>query len=192
MVVKLSYFTATSDLLVGVYETKIEKQDLRKLLERLNEVYELLRPSICQFFNANRVISALYVAAAVSAAITAWESKMNVAKRLEVEFLVRLSAQDQISRAIELVGISYETERVGVCIVSKNAEDIEAAKSRLEALLGCKLVSFIDNQNTYILDELSKIYEVPDQALRSIQADSKFKALELFLIEKVAISLLSR
>jgi len=188
----LSYFTATSDLLVGVYETRIEKQDLRKLLERLNEIYESLRPSICQFFNANRVISALYVAAAVSAAIIAWESKMNVAKKLEVEFLVRLSAQDQISRAIELVGVSYETERVGVCIVAKSIEDVEAAKSRLETLLNCKLVPFVDNQSSHILNELSRIYDVPEQVLKSIQADSEFRALELFLIEKVAISLISR
>ncbi|MEM1531399.1 MAG: KEOPS complex subunit Cgi121 [Nitrososphaerota archaeon] len=188
----MSHFMATSDLLVGVYETKIERQNLRTLLEKLNEVYELLRPSICQFFNADRVISALYVTAAVTAAIIAWESKMNIAKRLEVEFLVRLSAQDQISRAIELVGISYETERIGVCIVSKSVESLEMAKSRLEALLGCKLIPFVDNRSTYILNELSKIYDVPEQALKLIQADSEFKALELFLIEKIAISLISR
>lgn len=188
----MSYFTATSDLLVGVYETRVEKKNLKKLIERLHEVYELLRPSTCQFFNADRVISALYVAAAVTVAITAWKSEMNIAKRLEVEFLVRLSAQDQISKAIELVGISYETERVGVCIVSNSAENIEAAKSRLEALLGCKMIPFIDNQSAYVLSELLKIYEVPEQALEPIQADSKFKALELFLMEKVAISLVSR
>ncbi len=192
MVVSLSYFLATSDLLVGVYETRIKEQNLRKLLEKLNEVYETLRPSICQFFNADRVISALYVAAAVTVAIIAWESKMNVAKRVEIEFLVKLSAQDQISKAIELVGISYETERVGVCIVSKSVEGIEGAKSRLEILLDCKLTPFVDNQDTHILSKLSKIYEIPEQTLKLIQADNMFKALELLLIEKVAISLISR
>lgn len=183
---------ATSDLLVGVYETSMERQNLRKLLEKLNEVYELLKPSICQFFNANRVISALHVTAAVTAAIIAWESKMNVAKRLEIEFLVRLSAQDQISKAIELVGISYETERIGVCIVSKSVEGIEATKSRLEVLLGYKLIPFVDNRSVYMFNELLKIYDVPRQVLKLIQADSEFKALELFLIEKVAISFISR
>lgn len=189
----MDYFTATSDLLVGVYETRMERQNLEKLLGKLDEALnESLKPSICQFFNANRVISALYVTVAATAAIVAWRSKTNVAKRLEVEFLVRLSAQDQISRAIELVGISYEADRVGVCIVSKSVEDVETAKSKLEVLLGRKLVPFVDNQSDYMVGVISKIYGVPEQALKSIQADNNFKALELFLMEKVAISLISR
>ncbi|MEM2909531.1 MAG: KEOPS complex subunit Cgi121 [Halobacteria archaeon] len=188
----MGYFTATSDLLVGVYETRMKRQDLEKLLGRLNEAYGSLKSPICQFFNADRVISALYVATAATAAIVAWRSKTNVAKRLEVEFLVKLSAQDQISRAIELVGVSYEANRVGVCIVSKSVEEIETVKSKLEVLLGCKLIPFVDNQSDYMVSVLSKVYDVPEQALKSIQADNSFKALELFLMEKVAISLISR
>jgi len=188
----LGYFTAVEGLLVGVYETRMGKQGLEGLLKSLDEVSASLKPSVCQFFNADRVASALHVAVAATVAMVAWRSKMNVAKKLEVEFLVRLSAQDQISRAIEILGISYETDRVGVCVMSKDAEGIELTRSKLERLFGCKLVPFVDNQSEYMVDELSKIYGVPERALKSVQAGNRFKALELLLMERVAISLISR
>lgn len=86
------------------------------------------RPSVSvQFFNANLIATWEHLYFAVLNALTAFRTKRNISKSLAVEVMLYASAQRQIRKAIELVGVKPGCGDVAVVVVGENAEAVEAA-----------------------------------------------------------------
>ena len=74
-----------------------------------------------QFFDADLVASWQHLYFAVLNALMALRSKRNISKSLAVEVLLYASAQRQIRKAIELIGVKGCSKNVAVVILGANA-----------------------------------------------------------------------
>jgi KEOPS complex subunit Cgi121 len=74
-----------------------------------------------QFFDADLVASWQHLYFAVLNALMALRSKRNISKSLAVEVLLYASAQRQISKAIELLGVKGGSRNVAVVVLGADA-----------------------------------------------------------------------
>jgi tRNA threonylcarbamoyladenosine modification (KEOPS) complex Cgi121 subunit len=96
---------------------------------------ELLRTIRCgkqanvsvQFFNAELIATWEHLYFAVLNALTAFRTKRNISKSLAVEVMLYTSAQRQIKKAIEFIGVKSGCADVAVVAVGETAEAVEAA-----------------------------------------------------------------
>lgn len=184
-------YEISDGMLAEIYEAKLPLGMHRAILDALDRISSEISPSMCQFFDADRVVSPLHVVAAITNALLSFKSGRNIAKKLEMEILLKLSADDQISRALEKVGVSDRTQRLGVCIVSRSEEELHRSCLKIEEIIGLKL-NVLKLRNEQLLKDLMVLYNVSEEELKSVQAESTIKALELIVIERIAISNISR
>jgi len=159
--------------------------DLSRRLEELNVA---VHPNECQLFDADKVIDVEHVEAAVVNAALSFRSKSRVAKSLRLEFLLRLAATDQISEALRLVGVGRETGRIGVCVFGGSPGEVEEAARRLLTTLQGE-----EDELERAMDEdrfmgIMRTYRIEERQMQSVQASSRFEALKLLVMQKMATS----
>jgi KEOPS complex subunit Cgi121 len=79
-----------------------------------------------QFFNADLVATWEHLYFAVLNALTAFRTKTNISKSLAVEIMLYASAQRQIRKAIDLLGVKHSYGDMAVVPAGENAEAVEA------------------------------------------------------------------
>lgn len=80
-----------------------------------------------QFFNAHLIATWEHLYFAVLDALMAFDTKRNISKNLAVEVMLYASAQRQIRRAIELLGVKPGGADVAVVVVAEAPRAVEAA-----------------------------------------------------------------
>jgi KEOPS complex subunit Cgi121 len=88
-----------------------------------------------QFFNASIVATWEHLYFALLNALTAFRTKRNVSRSLAVEIVLYASAQRQIRKAIELIGVKAGCNDVAVVVVGETLGDVEASVSEASTLL---------------------------------------------------------
>lgn len=174
---------------MGEYEVHVAfievSEDISSELSRIfSKIVNSIKPVECQLFDASKVISEHHAMIALINAYLAFKSKTNIAKNLKMEALVRLSAQDQISVAIEKFGIKDGNKIVGAYLIAKGKEDIRSAKQKLLDLLKGKEVRL--EMNYEKLNHIMESYSISKEELKTVQADSENQALFLLVAEKIA------
>jgi KEOPS complex subunit Cgi121 len=79
-----------------------------------------------QFFNADLIATWEHIYFAVLNALTAFRTKRNISKTLAVEIMLYASAQRQIRKAIDLLGVKHGCGDVAVVVMGESAEAVEA------------------------------------------------------------------
>lgn len=79
-----------------------------------------------QFFSAELVATWEHLYFAVIDALMAFRTKRNISKSLAVEIMLYASAQRQIKKAIEVVGVKSGASDIAVVIVSKRHQTVES------------------------------------------------------------------
>lgn len=104
--------------------------------ELFDEIDKLKDDYFYQIFDANAIggIEHLYFAAVN--ALKAFDQGLNISKRFSLEFLLYVSGQRQISKAIEMVGVKSETKEVALVIVATNKETASKASAALSKIIG--------------------------------------------------------
>jgi KEOPS complex subunit Cgi121 len=82
-----------------------------------------------QFFDAELVATWQHLYFAVLNALTAFKNKRNISKSLTMEIMIYASAQHQIRKATELLGIKPATSNIAVLMIAGKAEDMKLALS---------------------------------------------------------------
>ncbi|MEM4473885.1 MAG: KEOPS complex subunit Cgi121, partial [Candidatus Bathyarchaeia archaeon] len=72
---------------------------------------------VYQFFNANFVATWKHLFFAVLNALKAFESGSNISRSLAIEILLYASAQRQIQKAMDLIGITPKTTEIAVLVM---------------------------------------------------------------------------
>jgi tRNA threonylcarbamoyladenosine modification (KEOPS) complex Cgi121 subunit len=121
-------------------------------------------------------------------ALRAFENESNISKRLGVEFLLFVSGQRQIKKAISMVGVKPETESVTVVLMGASKSSLEAAFHELIRLVNGQIDDKLELLERDRLKELSRIYEITSRELESMNySSSGAEALEKLIIERVAL-----
>jgi KEOPS complex subunit Cgi121 len=104
--------------IAGFKNVKIK--DVTGFLERVRrEVGE----GQVQFFDAKRIAGKQHLYFAALNALKAFENKSNISSSLAVEALLYASAQRQIRKAVDMLGVKQGSSEVAVLLIAKNKQE---------------------------------------------------------------------
>jgi tRNA threonylcarbamoyladenosine modification (KEOPS) complex Cgi121 subunit len=181
-----SYPITDSDLYVTITAAEpVEITDINATLASLDKQVEGIT---YQLFDADKVTDQLQLYYAAANAYYAMENGSNISYKLEVETLLYVSTQNQISKAISLVGVNKKTKRVAVVVISEKENDSSAEK--IAEQLGIpKDEALLMSQEKYV--SLKALYDISDTAIETVGCD-RYKALASLVTEKSTLISLRR
>jgi tRNA threonylcarbamoyladenosine modification (KEOPS) complex Cgi121 subunit len=161
--------------------------DIDGFLERMGEA---VAPALFQVFDADRVAGWEHLFFAAVNAVKAHETGAAISRSLAIEVLLYVSCQDQISRALDLVGMTPSTERVALLVLADGMEVAERAFGRASVALGGEddSVLGLDAEKCVLIKET---FGVSDSELGTV-GGSELYALTRLLVEKGALLPLRR
>ena len=164
----------------------IREEVLRDPLKVLEDLKALGKGFTAQIFDAEPIISLRQIHAAAVAAYLSFKAGVNISKRLEIEFLLRLAADTQIDRALERIGVKPDSREVGFCIFADNREmAVEVGKAALRVLGGETLTDAELGVEDRVRSAL-RFYGIDESELGNVQADSRLQAALLLILERIA------
>ena len=164
----------------------VRGEALRSPLKVLEDLKALGRDFSAQIFDAEPIISLRQIHAAMVAAYLSFKAGVNISKRLEIEFLLRLAADTQIDRALERIGVKPDSREVGFCIFADSRERaVEVGKAALRVLGGEALTEAELGAEHRVRGAL-KFYGIDESELENVQADSRLQAALLLILERIA------
>lgn len=152
------------------------KHDIKDFRELINKTNEISKECTLQLLNADGIAGNEHIIHATVHAIKAFERNENIAKDLGLEICLRASAQRQISKALDILGINEGEMNICAVAVDCSSDIID----KLEALL--------DKRDDNVLDPdekiLKKIYKISDEDLKTVDN------IENVMIERTSLLIL--
>jgi len=170
--------------ITGVRNVRIE--DVKSFLDGIRKKTEDVS---VQFFNANLIAGPEHLYFAALNALKAFESHLNICKRLALEILLYASAQGQIKKAVELLGVKAQSSEVAVlAIADTEAKVCETLKVISEFIQGKCDDNVIELSDTKVeaIKELFGISELELEAKLEKRGFEK-EALINLVIEHMAL-----
>jgi tRNA threonylcarbamoyladenosine modification (KEOPS) complex Cgi121 subunit len=181
-----SYPISQSRIFVTITaSTNVEIFDINQTLKEIDKKAD---NKTYQIFDADKIAGPLHLYYAAANAYYAIEKGTNISKRLDIETILYASAQTQISKAIETIGVNKKTHHVAVLLFSENKNDHTAVI--IAESLG-KLDDSALNITRQKYQALIKLFNISISAIESIGGD-KNKALISLITEKGALISLKR
>jgi tRNA threonylcarbamoyladenosine modification (KEOPS) complex Cgi121 subunit len=162
--------------------------DIDDFLERMGEA---VAPASFQVFDADRVAGWEHLFFAVVNAVKAHEAGTAISRSLAIEVLLYVSCQDQISRALDLVGVTPSTERVALLVLA------DGKKEAAEKTFGhASMALGRDDDSVLGLDaekcmRIKETFGVSDSEIEAV-GGSELDALTRLLVERGALLPLRR
>ncbi|MBQ03204.1 hypothetical protein CL673_00605 [Candidatus Bathyarchaeota archaeon] len=161
----------------------------------VNDVDELLRnlkdaigPAGFQVFNAARIAGWRHLYMAAVNAVGAIEAGSAISRGLSIEVLLYVSCQDQISKALDLVGIGPDTKQLALIVVGDSLS--EAAFRKAFDILG-KADDSVLALDEKKFREITQVFGVLENELKAVGGE-RYSALTSLLVEKGALLPLRR
>lgn len=137
---------------IAGFKSNIE--DFRELIQKIDQISN---GCTIQLLNADGIAGKEHVFHATVHAIKSFERNENIAKDLGLEICVRTSAQRQISKALDILGL--KKGKMKICVVSINCSDDTLCK--LDKIIGEKDESVLNPD----VNVLKKNYEISDMEI---------------------------
>ena len=128
-------------------------------LDKINSIKK--DGEIIQLLNADAVVSKNHIIHGVNQAFLAFDRGENLAKDISVEIVLRCSAQRQISKAFNMLGL--KEGNMNLCAVLINSNDYTKELSSLFTLDESVLSADVD--------KLMKIYKISSKELESMSVE---------------------
>jgi tRNA threonylcarbamoyladenosine modification (KEOPS) complex Cgi121 subunit len=156
----------------------------------LSSVRGATKPALFQLFDADRVAGWRHLYYAAVNAVKAFDGGTAVSRSLEMEVLLYASCQDQISQAFEVIGISPTTERVGLVVLARDADEAGEAFARISGVLGRADESVLEMDEAKF-EGVKSVFGVSDIELEAVGGPRK-EALTWLVVERGALLPLRR
>jgi KEOPS complex subunit Cgi121 len=141
-----------------------------------------------QFFNAKLVATWQHLYFASLNALTAFKNQTNISKSLAVEIMLYASAQRQIRKAMELIGIKKGVSEIAVLVIGRDAESVNSALSCVAELLNAKRDDKVLMLSEEKIRALKKAFEISEIEIGSVMSkDDLEKAVVDLVIERMAL-----
>ncbi len=162
--------------------------DNREILENIDKLLNDLKTSNCLvvIFRASHVISLKQILFAAVSAILAFKSKTNIARKLDVEILVRLSSESQIDEAIKKISMDRETKDAGICVLSRSKEELQEFSKKLTEIIDGLEFNEEDLHTIDRINAAKNFYNITDEEINSVQARELHEAVLLLILERIA------
>ena len=141
-----------------------------------------------QFLNAHLVATWQHLYFAALNALTAFKNKENVSKSLAMETMRYASAQRQIRKAIELLGIKPQLSDIAILIIGENPEAVMSAFSQISRIFKTKPDETVLELTSQKMRQIKKAFEFSDIELEVVANEKDVKnALVELIIERMAL-----
>lgn len=164
--------------------TGVEIEDINKTLEEMDEIKG---DTVFQLFDASKVAGWRHIYYSSVSALNAVRTGSAVSNHVEIEALLYASGQDQISKAIKIMGVTRNTKDVALLVI---ARDPKGTAIRLAQYLGeekCQVLKLDEEK----FRNLKETYEISEKAIETLECN-RYEALERLVIEKCALMPLLR
>jgi KEOPS complex subunit Cgi121 len=146
-----------------------------------------------QFFDAKLVASWEHLYFAVLDALTAFRNKENISKSLMMETMLYASAQRQIRKAVELLGIKPGTSDIALLIVGQNSDTVKSASEAISSRLNLQYDDTVLELSEEKRKAVQKAFGISDLELKTVmKKDDLKKALIRLVIERMALLVTQR
>ena len=142
-----------------------------------------------QFFDAKLIASQQHLYFAALNALRAFEKKLNISSGLAVEVLLYASAQRQIKKAVDMLGIKPYSSQVAVLILAENKRGVDAALEAVSKLMSGERDDGVLELTDEKIEGIKRLFGVSD-----IEIEAKLRreglekeALVDLVIEHVAL-----
>lgn len=162
---------------------------IRNKEEFLRKIHKEKQTNVeIQFFDAKPVATWQHLYFALVNALTAFKNGQNISKSLAMETMVYASAQRQIRRATELIGIGNGISEIALLIVGDDSESLKSALSMVSKNVNMKN----DDAILELSEEKQKIirekFGISNLELKTImKKDDLNEALTNLVIERMAL-----
>jgi tRNA threonylcarbamoyladenosine modification (KEOPS) complex Cgi121 subunit len=158
--------------------------------ELLSSLSRATSPAVFQIFDATRIAGWRHLYMAAVNAVGAFESGSPISRGLGIEVLLYASCQDQISRALDVVGVGPGTEKLALVVLSDGPGEAEAAFEKAAGILG-EVDDSVLGLDEEKFREVAKVFGVSENELEAVGCE-RDKALTSLLVEKGALLPLRR
>ena len=173
-----SYPISGSSLWVTI--TAAENISVDDINETLGQLDQMNHGTIYQLFDADKITDQYHLYYAAANAYYARENSSNISNKLDVQTLLYASTQNQISKAIQLIGVSKQTRRIAIIVISETKNDPAATK--IAEYLGDPTDKALGlTPEKY--EALKTLYEITDTAIETVGGD-KYEVLSSLITEK--------
>ena len=170
--------------IAGFRNVKIK--DVNRFLE---DVRREAKEAHVQFFDAKRIAGQQHLYFAALNAIRAFEKKLNISSNLAVEALLYASAQRQIRKAVDMLGIKPHSSQVAVLVIAETKHAVDTGLKVVSGLIAGERNDDVIELTDEKIESIKKLFGVSDL---EIEAKLRGKGLEKealvdLVIEHVAL-----
>jgi len=164
----------------------VRMRDVEEFFSRLRERLKNLN---VQFFDARRVAGWEHLYFAALNALTSFKNKLNISNSLAVEALLYASAQRQIKKAVELLGIKPETTQMAVLILAENGGAVKEALKAVSDLTFGERADQVLELTDEKFEAIKELFGISDLELEAKLTGKGLEkqALKDLVIEHVAL-----
>jgi len=170
--------------IAGLRNVKIK--DVNAFLEHVRRE---AKEAHVQFFDAKLIASQQHLYFAALNALRAFEKKRNISSGLAVEVLLYASAQRQIKKAVDMLGIKPHSSQVAVLILAENKHGVDAALEAVSRLMSDERDDNVLELTDEKIEGIKRLFEVSDLEIEAkLRGEGLEKeALVDLIIEHVAL-----
>jgi tRNA threonylcarbamoyladenosine modification (KEOPS) complex Cgi121 subunit len=170
--------------IAGFKNVKIKNVD--EFLNRVNK--EKPANVEIQFFDAKLVATWQHLYFAVLNALTAFNNKQGISKSLAMEIILYASAQGQIRKATELIGIKPNSSNIAVLIVGGKSEAVKSALSKILKCINGECDDAVLELSKEKATIVQKAFQVSEAELETVMGTEGLeRALIDLVIERMAL-----
>jgi tRNA threonylcarbamoyladenosine modification (KEOPS) complex Cgi121 subunit len=156
----------------------------------LEELRIAIPASEIQFFNGAHIAGKEHLEIAATNALHAFKTGINISRSLAMETLLYASAQRQIDAAIARVGVTQNSETVGVVALSGTESDARILEDRIAQFLGAEMSEgLLDEWSEEKANDITALYGIGAMELEAIRMPDQEieKAIKKAVAERVAL-----
>ncbi|MEM3550254.1 MAG: KEOPS complex subunit Cgi121 [Candidatus Bathyarchaeia archaeon] len=145
------------------------------------------------FANAELIATWQHLYFAVLNALNAFKSGYNISKNLAVEVLLYASAQRQIRKAVEVLGIKPATSEIAVVIINGDAHKTKLAISKIAKIIGGRRDDSILELSAEKIKAIRSFFGISELELEAVMGKSGLEeAIIKLVLERVALLAVQR
>ncbi|MCS7114003.1 MAG: KEOPS complex subunit Cgi121 [Nitrososphaerota archaeon] len=170
--------------IAGFRNAKIS--DVKNFLEKVKAC--LGKDVEFQFFDAKLVATWQHLYFSSLNALKAFQNKENISKSLAMEAMLYASAQRQIQRAVELLGIKPNSSEIAVIIIGGDPKNVKLALASLAKLINAERDDRVLMLSEEKIDAIKRAFDISEVEVKaSMAGDDREKAIVNLVIERMAL-----
>jgi KEOPS complex subunit Cgi121 len=141
-----------------------------------------------QFFDAKLIARWQHLYFAALNALTAFKNKENISKSLAMETLLYASAQRQIRKAMEIMGIKPATPEIAVLIIGEKSDVMESALQVVSRHINAEHNDAVLELSKRKNELIRKTFGISEVELKTVMKKNNLeKAITSLVIERMAL-----